>query len=446
MSKLLSLGAAFVGLSASAASSGVYMQAENCDVDAPFSGFPCCGERMKWMQLWHKYDGVDSEDPCDWQRHLFKEKVGERPICPDPDYVVPDMLSPENFVSVPTTGDGTYTYNVYRAMNSKDAYASILSNSNAADYAGVLAYLHVEVVPDDQREPDNPNVRHYKVDGIAVFEITMVPKWYFPDKHRGKPWLGAYVAYDRGQCKDCQAQLIKDGYTPGFQPGSEAGTAYTNAYWFSFPKEGLCNNTEEGHFNVPDGVKCTWTYKLKGKIPLDGLTNLHQETGGNYSNVEDYRKAGNVEYSRMGKAPPDSCNTTGGLDFWRNPCEEKWCTQRIQRLLAYDMIGPMNSSNVPEDQHCFKPAPPTPPPTPPPPPPTPAAVTPPDGSGSNNDSLPFIIIGGVALLVVAGVGVFCWHKKKTTAATHGILQNEAEAAYAPPDQTNVHGGNNYTNL
>lgn len=363
------------------------------------------------MSLWHGIEGVKSEDVCDWQMYLIANATHPNatngtvmaPWCPEPNYTIPDSLSPETWVPVA----GMYKFRVYRALNSQDNYAEVLANSNAADASGVLSYLHFEVVPADQQNPTDPNLRHYNVDSIGVFEVELVPS----SKVLNNPHqLGRYTAFDAGKCTvpNCDALLEADGYTPGVQVGAEGGYAYNPAVWYSFPSLGKCAGTDH-----PDGVKCTYNFKVLGKIPLDSLINLHQETG--YWDIESYRKDGLVEFSRESKTD-GACVTTGGIDFWKNPCNASWSAPRVEALLRFKDFSPMKETNIqPPDRNCLLAPPPTPAPTP-----TPA---PPDGPGGGDNSDGFIpglskvvsyaVVGGGAFVVLAAIGFFCLRKKSS---------------------------------
>lgn len=357
------------------------------------------------MADWHEYEGVDSEDPCDWQKYLNSNAThptngtAVAPWCPDVDFQIPNSLAPDIWVPGP---DGTYKFRVYRGLNSKDNYAEVLANSNAADASGVLSYLHFEVVPQDQQNPDNPNARHYNVDAIGVFEVTLKPSPKVIDREYQ---LGRYTAFDAGKCSvpDCDKILEADGYTPGVQEGAEGGTQYNPATWYSFPAKGKCDGTDH-----PDGEKCTYNFKVLGKVPLDSLTNLHQETG--YWDVEDYRKDGNVEYSRQSKEGTGACITTGGIEFWKNACNISWSEPRVAALLAFKDFVPMKNSSVhPPDRNCFLPQPPT--PAPPSVAPTPASSD--DGIIPGLSKVAsYSVIGGGAFVVLAAVVGLCLRSRK----------------------------------
>merc|ERR1711933_472102 len=85
----------------------------------------------------------------------------------------------------PDTGPKEMIFYVYRAQSAAN-YP--LENINAADLAGVMWYLHNEVIPATPRK--------YHIDRIRRFKITVKNTHEFWNAHKRQ--FGAFVAYDAG--------------------------------------------------------------------------------------------------------------------------------------------------------------------------------------------------------------------------------------------------------
>merc|ERR1719436_835616 len=197
------------------------------------------------------------------------------------------------------------TFYMYRAQSKKD-YP--LENLNAADLAGVLWYLHNDVVSETPRK--------YQIDRIKRYKVTMKNTQEFWNAHHRQ--FGAFVAYDAGRCTslNCKEMYYQYGFIVGCQAVDMQGAGYlsdvrTNwnciagsdqckaPLWYSLP--GPCpamgmkrthgkrnvvhldvnrDKTPEcikrmpgGHCKTVTGAPdCTYSYEEAGEILLDNLT------------------------------------------------------------------------------------------------------------------------------------------------------------------------------
>lgn len=324
----------------------------------------------------------DSTSCNDAQNKLFTEGKW----CPDPAFAPPNDLSKENMQPFPAGApNGHVNFLVYRAAKLDDPYAIVLANSNAADRAGVLSYLHSEVVPEDMRFKDDIDAsrRKFGIDSIMVFNVTVYNPlpWLTPDIP-----LSPYVAFNGGACKaadpGCAAYKTK-GYQVGYQVQSGNIRAKYSAdensdYWYSFPKGGLCDK--------PNGTKaCTYTYNVVGRYNIDELVHFDRLGYESYAEFSKFdSKTGNpanIEFARAGRVAATCCNTTAGIPFWNSPCDLKQSFARIERLM-YTKIRSVNDTkfyNMTKD--CGDAA----------------------GSGLSTGELIAIIAGSV---VVVGIGIY----------------------------------------
>lgn len=337
-----------------------------------YSGFPCCQGKM-----------LDAKESCETALSSFKG------FCPDPKFKPPNDLSEDAMIpSPPGAPDGHVNFLVYRAASSQDKYATVLANSNAADRAGVLSYIHSEVVPEDMRFKENRDgyTRKFNIDSIMIFNVTVYnPKdtWLTP-----KIPLSPYVAFDAGKCNPqdpgCDAYQTK-GWTVGYQvQQGNIRAKYSNDllsnYWYSFPKDGLCD--------TPNATKtCTYKYNVVGRVVIDEMIGLDHL---GYKNVYDFFKAGNIEFSRAAQSSaPGCCQTTGGIDFWNSPCDLDQSFSRIQRLINTPTRGINDTKFYNMTQDCQS-----------------------SGSGLTTGELIAIIAGGIVVLAIGVyVGVYMMKSK-----------------------------------
>jgi hypothetical protein len=256
----------------------------------------------------------NSSDPCAVQDYLVKGAW-----CPASNFTWPDDVGEavDN-----KSEDGTLNFLVYRAATLNDPYGKILENDNAADRAGVLSYLHTEVIPDDMRtkEEKDAHTRKYNIDSIMIFNVTVKNNWNPP----GQPLTG-FVSFEHGECNTpgCEQNYKDKGYTVGYQVQSSNPRAKygSHSYWYSFPKGGLCDK--------PNGTKtCTYSYFLEGRVNIDTMVNLDRL---GYKDFKDFSTAGKTEYTRDRNQP---CTTLSSINFWPNPCNESEGKMRMQRLMG----------------------------------------------------------------------------------------------------------------
>lgn len=219
------------------------------------------------------------------------------------------------------------TFYVYRAESSTSKYANHLLNTNAANEAGVMSYIHNKVIPVDQQSGSCCGCkRNANIDMIVRFQVTVLN----PPSHPSPP-VGDYVAYSNGVCltPNCTQKYLKDGYFIGSQDQSVNVTAYSNAVGYSFPEEGLCWS--------PDGKpSCTYYYQPAGTLMLDSLVNYYEQEI--FPDYHAWCVAGGVEFERDVN---NKCGEKKTVPFWEGVCNQTMCDARVS-LLA--MPGIFNTS------------------------------------------------------------------------------------------------------
>jgi len=135
-----------------------------------------------------------------------------------------------------------------------------LENLNAADLAGVMAYLHNEVVVSTPRK--------YRIDRIRRYKVTYkTTQEFFNVHHR---YFGGFLAYDAAKCTTpiCAKVYHQYGFIVGCQTLDTMLTAYRPR------KETTWANCEPGHCDMP-----VW-YSLPGPCPTEGLAQSDIEQKG----------------------------------------------------------------------------------------------------------------------------------------------------------------------
>jgi len=165
------------------------------------------------------------------------------------------------------------SFYVYRAQ-SDASYP--LENVNAADLAGVLWYIHNEVVTSTPRK--------YHIDRIKRFRITMKNTREFWNVHHRQ--FGPFLAYDAARCttvydgqSTCDLTYNQYGFIVGCQP-KDLGTC-----------SGYLSPSQTVRSCRPGSDECRaplW-YALPGPCPSMGMTNLQIDANLASQDVNTYK-------------------------------------------------------------------------------------------------------------------------------------------------------------
>jgi len=226
-----------------------------------------------------------------------------------------------------------------------------MQNVNTASLAGVMWYLHNEIV---QSVP-----RKYDVTRVMRLKVTMMNTQEWWTTHQSQ--FGAYVAFDMGHCTVPNCQHIWDTY--GYIVGCQAPNTGVANYradrrtmkecnvgrchapiWYSLPgacpqmrydmKTPFCKQNYPGGFafasynettglgrrddwEVTGGRTATYHVDWAGEVTLDELVGIY-----NYS---DFMSQGYREYDKMS-------DQGYGTTFWNGIHNESACRWRMNRL------------------------------------------------------------------------------------------------------------------
>mmetsp|Transcript_106709 Transcript_106709/g.301812 ORF Transcript_106709/g.301812 Transcript_106709/m.301812 type:complete len:298 (-) Transcript_106709:131-1024(-) len=122
---------------------------------------------------------------------------------------------------------------MYRAQSDVD-YP--LENHNSADLAGVLWYVHNEIMGKNNW----PKIRKYNITRILRFKVTMRTTDAFFDSFRKQ--FGPFVAFDNEKCtaNDCDSIWAKYGFVVGCQVLNRDVANYVNNF-AEVPQRQLCD-------------------------------------------------------------------------------------------------------------------------------------------------------------------------------------------------------------
>jgi len=245
---------------------------------------------------------------------------------------------------------GPISFYVYRAQSDRN-YP--LANHNAADLAGVLWYLHNEIM--GKTAPGLWSTsRKYDITRILRFKITSrTTEAFYNACHKQ---FGPFVALDYAMCTaaNCDDIWAKYGFVVGCQNlgrdianyvqnfdevprgaglrgaaamGGEAGLR--GGVWYSLPgpcpsmkygeKSASCNASQPGGecelvTGAPD---CTFRVEFAGEVALDELCGI--------KDYRAFRKAGDLEYV-------DELDHGVNCDFWDGKLDLQNCTRRLRRV------------------------------------------------------------------------------------------------------------------
>lgn len=251
-----------------------------------------------------------------------------------------------------------------------ERYASVLDTVNTASVEGALMFVQAEGI--NKAEQSVPCQRKNSMQYVVFYEMSIVqPTYAIAESQDHSPVeYTPFVAMDTAKCtptdgetlpKECKQYYGLDGELKlGPSVGAESKTSdprapYPNNYWFSYPsgcadqlrdkKTPACRAEHAGGLcprgSKPDGVQCTFTYKILGYLNLDdlvGITSMKSAAGVTYANYTQFCNDGGVEF--------DATNSNGftvkqSLKFWEKPGDSDANVQRATDMVTmYNELAP----------------------------------------------------------------------------------------------------------
>ncbi|CAK0843080.1 unnamed protein product [Prorocentrum cordatum] len=213
-----------------------------------------------------------------------------------------------------------YTFLGYRAVSSDDKFQ--LKNVNIGNLAGVMWYLHNEVVV------ETPNKFGISRIVRARFRVTAPDKLLSIGMH-----FGVRFSYDAGMCNgfgvgqdlqgkgSCDPFYKKYGFFVGCNylnhfpfpmPSQGYPNHYRGARWYSLPAESFCGEGDIVPTGEPD---CIYSYELAGEIDISELAGI--------KDYDAFIRQGGREYERA----PDVGKSCG---FWDQKFSTDHCDERLK--------------------------------------------------------------------------------------------------------------------
>lgn len=242
--------------------------------------------------------------------------------------------------STVTTGPASVVeFYMYRAQD--DANYT-LENVNTADLAGVLWYLHNEVMVLCPRKYSIVRVRRLKVTALKPF--------------------APFVAFDKGRCTagTCEDVWMKYGFRVGCQ---KLFSAYSeDGHWFSLPgrcpakeyseKTDACKEAKPGSWLAGGGCdldsvkkrkgQCSWHVEDAGEVRIDEVTGISKY----FPDYGTFCARGGHEYDK----PQDKGVL---LNFWDGFTDKDKCAWRLQQFQdAFKTKYPTMPADLPPPPWC----------------------------------------------------------------------------------------------
>lgn len=210
---------------------------------------------------------------------------------------------------------------VYRAESTSSLWRTHLLNVNAANIAGVLSYLHADVIPEDMGSGQGHGCkRRNNIDIIMQFYVTLV----------GDLSSEMYMNYENGTCTNitCEEIYKEKGYYVGMSSQNwNPQHKYTNAKWYSFPERGFCVDLD-GSYN------CTYMARLVGWLKIDDLINSKEDVI-----IPNYftwceTNTSHIEMKRISSDHNYSCSyfNQSSIAYWNGICVPSECNNRVQSM------------------------------------------------------------------------------------------------------------------
>lgn len=274
----------------------------------------------------------------------------------------------------PLWNASTSTFGSKYYSTADEQFRGLLDTVNTASVEGALMYVQAEGI--DVTHQSKTCERKNKMKYVVFYDIVFAQTNETLAEYQGE--YGPFLAMDGGRCnqvngtesKEC---LLLNGnvslgvpnvgpFVGGSLKETDARAPYQNCWWYSFPnscplqpwgstkttecrastRQGLCDMNK-----LPDGIKCTYNYRVLGYIPIDDVVGITSMTNkGNTGKYVDYAAFcadGGIEF----KTNSSTNALIESIPFWDKPTSVSSNTERTQNLLdAYEkMITTTKSSS-----------------------------------------------------------------------------------------------------
>eukprot|EP00438_Fugacium_kawagutii_P014453 Skav223500 [mRNA] locus=scaffold1160:93056:96571:- [translate_table: standard] len=306
-------------------------------------GFGCLDEAVSYYKQWiakHPAEGPGAAACKEPQM-----RVDGHCLCP------PNMLPEGAQQCKMPKGPVSMTFYMYRAQSD---YCYDMENVNLGDLAGVMWYLHKEVVASVPRKYNVTRILRYLVTVKNPQETFNHEQYLFNGETNGKQF-GPFGAFDNARCtaSHCEEELSEFGNAVGCQAVETMQYNYkrqapvdycepadsaecVSGTWYSLvgacPLHSLYQKSDEckqqnpsPRCKEPDGTPgCNYAVRYAGQVSLDEVEGIP-----NYEMWWQNGTAptGNIEYEVLS-------DTGNGTSFWNDRLSERQCSDRMQQVLG----------------------------------------------------------------------------------------------------------------
>lgn len=253
--------------------------------------------------------------------------------------------------------------------DANEAYVGLMDSVNTASVEGALMYVQAEGINYDTRSTEDRCTRKNDIKYIVFYEIAIAQtneSIALFGKTASQHEYGTMLAMDAGRCTPssttssgedvmptaCYYLSGEDGepevgpFVGGTTKETDPRAPYPNNVWYSYPnscplkkwgeKASDCRAaTRKGLCDIgvmPDGVTCTFAYRVLGFIPIDDLVEItsmeSNTTGKTYADFAEFCEDGGIEF----QATADG-EWIDGISFWENPQDEEANAERALKLV-----------------------------------------------------------------------------------------------------------------
>ncbi|KAF4321211.1 hypothetical protein G195_005686 [Phytophthora kernoviae 00238/432] len=234
-----------------------------------------------------------------------------------------------------------------------EAYVGLMDTVNTASVEGALMYVQAEGINYDTRSTEERCTRKNDMAYVVFYEYAIAQTneslALYQDVASQNEY-GTMLAMDSGRCTP-QSTTSSGGegfptacyYFNGDEGEPDVGPFVGGTTKETDPRAPYPNNvcTRQGLCDVgvmPDGVSCTFAYRVLGFILIDDLVGITSMTSNTtdktYSNFTEFCEDGGVEF----EATTDG-EWIDGISFWENPQDEDANSERATKLVeAYNNL------------------------------------------------------------------------------------------------------------
>ncbi|CCI44546.1 unnamed protein product [Albugo candida] len=309
--------------------------------------FACCPLKSNTYGLRKLLQVVDSETSSDFVSSLRPIKTRDsyhfRPV----QAIQARVQSDE-----PVWKDGRFVSGYYDTM--KDGFVGLMDSVNLASVEGALMYVQAEGINHKVRGKEDRCRRKNNMKYIVFYHIVFAQtnETLALYQNTTNTEYGPMLPMDSGRCtpvgtkngvdifsEECY-YINGDNNQPELGPfiggeskESDPRAPYANNTWFSYPntcplqawpnkssscrkstRRGLCDMDK-----LPNGVDCTYNYKVLGYVALDdlvGITSMKSTSGKTYQDFAEFCRDGGIEFEAT-----EEGKWIKGIDFWSKPQE-----------------------------------------------------------------------------------------------------------------------------